>query len=531
MNQFKQKMQLVYLPLVVVSALFVIGYTALSWLLFVAPGIDVPEEVAEFYLPAILPWVLLLTILRKRTGLLIDSRGNDKPAFGIRVFAWLVMFGTSVIAQGYMKEATGKLADVEDVTHIDVARPVMYYKLKHYWADWMHPGIYASNEVSGKHNEDLNFYVHEVMPLYASDTTTTDTAHIIAWLGIRYSKRISNSGTEEEKEKQWRAFAEETEAAMNKDSAHAFVYLKRIGNNEQRKKYELAIAEKYGAGEHLILEPINKPFENRTGDKVFWIFVVFAGGSAFLFIFLLFCRISLVALDKLHNGKAGRNEEISEVLEMLIPRTDYFVTPILADLNILVFVVMCCCGYGLIHIDTPALINSGANYGPATTNSGWWRLLTSTFLHGGIMHILSNMVGLCVGGVIIEATIGRRRFLLAYIISGLAASGVSLWWHPNVVSVGASGAIMGIYGLIIALAIGKKLNRPANKALLIFALIFAGYNLIMGLAGGVDNAAHIGGLLCGFVIGGIFLFAGIKGPEEIKGTDVDGTWWEQRDEV
>jgi len=170
-------------------------------------------------------------------------------------------------------------------------------------------------------------------------------------------------------------------------------------------------------------------------------------------------------------------------------------------LNILIFILMVFAGLGFLSFSTDDLINWGANYKPLTTDNEWWRLFTCTFLHGGIMHLFANMYGLLFVGIFLEPRIGRIKFAVIYILTGILASASSLWWHDSTVSVGASGAIFGLYGLFLALMLTKVYPKEFSKALLLGILIFVGFNLIMGLTGGIDNAAHIGGLLSGFIIG------------------------------
>lgn len=143
----------------------------------------------------------------------------------------------------------------------------------------------------------------------------------------------------------------------------------------------------------------------------------------------------------------------------------------------------------------------GANFGPLTKNGEWWRLLTCTFLHGGIMHLFTNMYGLLFVGIFLEPLLGRKYFLIIYLVNGILASLASLFWHDTTVSIGASGAIFGMYGLFISFMLFKIFTPEFSKAFLLSTLVFVGINLLMGLTGGIDNAAHIGGLISGFIIG------------------------------
>jgi len=109
--------------------------------------------------------------------------------------------------------------------------------------------------------------------------------------------------------------------------------------------------------------------------------------------------------------------------------------------------------------------------------------------------------------------LGARTFIITYLCTGIAASLTSIWWHDtqNVVSAGASGAIFGMYGVFLALLSTHLIPEKARKEMLKSIAIFVGFNLLYGLKGGVDNAAHVGGLASGLVAG-CFIFLGIKKP-------------------
>lgn len=146
----------------------------------------------------------------------------------------------------------------------------------------------------------------------------------------------------------------------------------------------------------------------------------------------------------------------------------------------------------------------GAMYEPYVTEGHeYYRLFTSTFLHFGIEHLLNNMVMLGALGFNLEPEIGKVRFLLVYIISGIGGNICSLLLNVSlgdvVVSAGASGAVFGLMGALLCAVIRKKgrIGRLNKKGMLILAV----FSIYVGLSEqGVDNAAHIGGLACGFVL-------------------------------
>jgi rhomboid protease GluP len=179
---------------------------------------------------------------------------------------------------------------------------------------------------------------------------------------------------------------------------------------------------------------------------------------------------------------------------------------LLIDASVLVFIAMVGTG---VHVLSPTgedLLAWGANYRPYTLDGQWWRLLTCCFVHIGAFHLLLNMYALLMIGLHLEPLLGRWRMFALYGITGVFASLTSLWWHDNTVSAGASGAIFGLYGVFLALLFTDLFHKDVRQNLLQSIGIFVVYNLINGLKGGVDNAAHIGGLVSGLAMGGGLYF-------------------------
>ena len=193
------------------------------------------------------------------------------------------------------------------------------------------------------------------------------------------------------------------------------------------------------------------------------------------------------------------------IVQLLTPRKGYFFTPSIILVNVLIFLLMVISG---VHIMSPAsvdLINWGANFRPSTLEGEYWRLLSSCFLHIGLFHLAMNMYAFVYIGSMLEPLLGGKRFITAYLSTGFLASLTSLYWHDLTVSAGASGAIFGMYGVFFALLTSDLIEKTARQQLLKSIAIFIGLNLMIGLNAGIDNAAHIGGLVSGFVIGYLFL--------------------------
>lgn len=181
------------------------------------------------------------------------------------------------------------------------------------------------------------------------------------------------------------------------------------------------------------------------------------------------------------------------------------VTVLLILLNTLIFLIVEFTGGSE---NGQHMLECGAAYAPLILEQGqWYRVFSSMFLHFGAPHLINNMLVLFVLGQRLEPAIGRLRFLLIYIAGGLGGNFISLFWDMRTgdysVSAGASGAVFAVMGGMIYVIIRHR-GRVADLTMKQM-LIMAAFSLYFGFASeGVDNAAHAGGLLCGFLAAVIF---------------------------
>lgn len=182
------------------------------------------------------------------------------------------------------------------------------------------------------------------------------------------------------------------------------------------------------------------------------------------------------------------------------------VTSAIIGANVLVFVGMTVSGASPVSPETSDLVKWGANTGLQTLISQPWRMWTSNYVHIGIIHIALNMWCLWSLGVLAERVFDRWTYFLTYTCCGIAGSLASLGLHPTRFGAGASGAIFGMAGaLIAALYLGHLPVPPrALKSTLKSLILFAAYNLFFGaVVPAIDNSAHIGGLVCGLILGAV----------------------------
>ncbi len=192
-----------------------------------------------------------------------------------------------------------------------------------------------------------------------------------------------------------------------------------------------------------------------------------------------------------------KNESKSKIAEKIFSFKKPIVTYSLIFICILVFILMYVLGNG--STDNYTLLLFGANLDALTKNGDYYRLLTSMFLHIGIMHLLCNMYSLYIIGKEVENVFGKWKYLVIYILSGIAGSILSLAFNHNTICAGASGAIFGLLGALLYFG---YYYRPYLGATLTKSIIpVIAINLIVGfLDSGIDNSAHIGGLVGGLLV-------------------------------
>ena len=181
-------------------------------------------------------------------------------------------------------------------------------------------------------------------------------------------------------------------------------------------------------------------------------------------------------------------------------------TRVIFGINVAVFLGMALATGSVSGFPGQDLVHWGANWGPSTLSGQWWNLLTYMFLHGSLMHIAFNMWCLWDLGALCESLYGRWTFAAVYLLTGIAGGVASVAWNPGVLSVGASGAIFGLAGALIASFYLGEFSLPsfAIRGTLRSLVFFVGFNVLFGsLFPGIDNAAHFGGLGTGMILGAL----------------------------
>ncbi len=145
----------------------------------------------------------------------------------------------------------------------------------------------------------------------------------------------------------------------------------------------------------------------------------------------------------------------------------------------------------------------GAQYGPLVSQGQWYRIITAMFMHGGFLHLAFNMYALYILGSNAEALYGTYKFLSFYLLSGIVGNIATQIFYYDSLSVGASGAIFGLVGALFGAGFRKDTPfyvKPLTGTALLPMIIL---NIVLGFmpGSGINNAAHIGGLVTGMILG------------------------------
>jgi membrane associated rhomboid family serine protease len=196
-------------------------------------------------------------------------------------------------------------------------------------------------------------------------------------------------------------------------------------------------------------------------------------------------------------------EEFLDNVSQATGVTTPVLTYVLIGCFVLIYVLMSLFSGQWGKFSSETLLAWGAIRGKEVAGGEIWRFITSGFVHASLTHLIFNVLGCYYFGMTVEHYQGRWRLILIFLFSVLAGNVLGLWWHPETMSVGASGGLFGLIGCIIAMTIRYYRTFPATirKVLKTWILTILAYNLIFAFLPGLDLAAHLGGLVGGLLLG------------------------------
>lgn len=208
---------------------------------------------------------------------------------------------------------------------------------------------------------------------------------------------------------------------------------------------------------------------------------------------LIYNEDGIALFAKITNDINEHNKKDAKKIDAVFRNKFPMITYLLIAINVILYIIP------ILFGQYNALINNFAIWGPAIRGGQYYRLITGIFLHGSIFHLLFNCYALYVIGTQIENFLGKIKYFIIYLVSGISGALFSMIFSGNYASIGASGAIFGLMGALVYFGYHYRVYLGnVIKSQIIPLIIF---NLVLGFCmSGIDNFAHIGGLIGGSLI-------------------------------
>jgi len=495
-EDFPYRLKSLFLPVALLSAGLLAGYSLFNWALLAGPGAPpLDNDVIDYWIPLILAAFLEFALVAPRLQVLALNRHTLRFLYNCIAFA--VIAGPVCVAQGEIRAGSGEITQVRDASGIAAAPVTRYYATRTICIDREQMGfkIIAEPDDSGtKFNVQAFIVLPVCVPGRSADRPST-------WIGLSYRGGFDNFPNPEARKQALNTLIAEIDHRIAAEDPYRYRYLERSSHTAERRIFDQAL-ESRGIGEpekQIVLIPHLQPFGRRGGEGLEAIF--FALGFGALGWLTL---VVLAPLDRrLMEASKGGVAQPSAAMAILIPTASSYGLQALIFLNLVIFLAMMVSGLGLLQFRPEDLISWGGNYGPKLEGLGLLRLFTTQFVHSGLMHLVNNMYGLVIVGLFLAPAIGNWQMIGCYLLCGLGGSVAGALVHPKIVSVGASGAILGLMGIVLTMAQLRDSRIAAMRPALGTNLaIFSAFTLVMGsLSTGIDNAAHLGGFAAGVLVG------------------------------
>ncbi|HEX4156895.1 MAG TPA: rhomboid family intramembrane serine protease [Rhizomicrobium sp.] len=505
-GEFRFKCFRLFLPVVGLAVGLALTYSLFNWLSVAGTGyLPLDEQLVDDWLPLAIAVILVIAWITPAINTLrFNPKRNGAVWYMAAAIAAIAV--PTIVAQNFVVRASGTLTHVADASQIASGAATKYYSANAICLDHGDALAQVAFETLGSRNDTLEFHIYVAAPLCGEDIRAMGQKSV--WIGVAFNESVSNRLPMADKQARFQQFANRSQQEFNLQDGSHYQYYELAPINFERRNLAKALSKAGISPDNAIfLIPHTEPFDQRTGHWLEWAFISFGVGAL--------AWLAMIAFRPVDAGKAAKHKSPSKAglakchgigWTLLVPTGKSWGLPVLFDVNIAVYLAMAFSGLGVISFQTDDLIAWGANYGPLLHSIGLLRLVSCQFVHAGLMHLVQNMYGLLIAGILLQPVLRNWGLVTAYLVCGLVGA-ITSAMHANVAGVGASGAIMGLWGAVLVLALFRDSRiSQARGFIVINGSIFVGLTLIMGLAQpGIDNAAHLGGVAMGAVIGAALL--------------------------
>lgn len=298
MHDFVIKLRLIYFPFLILQIVVILFCSALNYFIFFRTGEFISnQDIPELIIPAIFEIIAVYVWLRPRVIIIRNLESNSEKNFGFLLCCSLFMVLPNAVFQKYLVTVTGKSTHLKTVYDIGKSTKAKYYTFDNYYINksYLHSnkaGEINLRHISGKQGQNLTFYTYFAIPIQAS---SQDSSLIYTtWLGVKYSKTISNRLSNSLREIKYQEYLENTRVEINSTDFLKITYFERVNNRKNLEEFRLALTgcTKYLEGENnIILVGQNIPFSHRTYETQKDFLVSFVSGSLLWLVLVFFMKI------------------------------------------------------------------------------------------------------------------------------------------------------------------------------------------------------------------------------------------------
>ena len=326
--------------------------------------VPLDEDVAGIWLPLGVSWVLVIIFIQPRLRLL---KAEEEVRFSAlyHFAAVAVLAAPTMIAQGYIRVASGGITHLKEVSEIAYGPATKHYSVDSLCLMRDEAIFEPVVRASGKNNQTLNFDVYALMPVCEQRDTGSRWRSI--WIGQKFHESHSSSLSRSAAEARLAEFVRRSTAEFTHGDTKAFRYFERLGYNSGRKGFEEALRRvgiDVDASSSIVLIPHVEAYEDRTGNRLPWAFASFGIATVAWLVVVLLRPLDEERLKRWRDPGEPRNEELDDVRAVLIPTRESYALPLLLDINILVFVAMVMSGLGIVAFDRDDLLRWERTIGP-----------------------------------------------------------------------------------------------------------------------------------------------------------------------
>ncbi|RYD55107.1 MAG: rhomboid family intramembrane serine protease [Sphingobacteriales bacterium] len=483
MKEKLQQLRFLFIPYLIIAVSVPAITVLLTWIAEREFGyLTVDPDAGGMFLPAMLSGAGILFFLRKRVNCIksVNTRYDGPTAIMALIFLSIIF--SALGFRDYYYAQHFEMIHVNTVADIDIRNPSRYYKIDHLEILKDSSSHFSSGVVTGKNGKALQMHSYFALPI-ANDKSQ------LFWYAISFEETAIlpyGYGADEKTSE----FSERSKQEFLNYRFPRTDYYENIVNGDDRDGYVRAISKRVQEeGNKLyILQPIDNPFSERGSRSLITALIAFGFGCVLTLVVSVAAKIDKIKLERYRQGKVDKYDFLNQVIRFTIPKEPYFETSVLIDILLLGFTIPITFGKFYISLLSQVPVIS---------------IFAFHFTHLNFFHLLFNIISLAIAGMLMEPALRRRWMIALFFLINSAATAASCLFLPDAATFGASGAVLGYFGIIISLLIRKRIPFEEKIWYYLIAFVVLGsLNMVLGFTlDETNNVLNATGLIFGFLLG------------------------------